>query len=179
MKFCFLSLGFAVCFLLLSFAQTQVQVQAQYIPGPVAVIDKTPDGQFSTHFICAERDPTLGYALITFLGGSQAYPGNTPMAKSVVFEDGTATGAISTGFIFTKAYSQPGTYWVYLRDLSTSNIVDYLQIEIVTHGVYNGDCYISRMTTDENGNPAEDGGPFPPIGWDSGSLPPAYTPSSN
>jgi len=171
-KMKFLSLVFVSCLLSLT------QVGAQYIPEATVVIDKTPYGQFSTHFTCKSIDPLLGYAVVNFVSGSQAYPGNTPTAKSVVFSDGTATGAMSAGAGYTRAYNQPGTHWAYLRDLSTSNIVDYVQIEIVTHGVYNGDCY-TRMTTDENGNPGADGGPFPPDGWDSGSLPPAYTPSNN
>ena len=165
-----------VCFLL-SFIGLG-QVQAQYTPWHPVLIDDVVNGLLSTHFTCAYIDPLSGYAHVKFGGGRQAYSWTGMTPKSLLFADGTSTGTMTGGVQYTRAYNQPGTHWVLLRDLSTSNIVDYLQVEIVTHGVYNGDCY-ALMATDSNFNTGVDGGPLPPTNWDTLSLPPAYTPSSN
>lgn len=194
---------FVYCFLVLAFVFCFIQVRAQtdqtdqptpttapytpyYIPLPddgytplhTATVNDPSMNLFSTHFMCPVIDPLLGYALANFRGGRYSFSFTASTQYAILFADGTQTGTVSGPWSYTRAYNQPGTHWAYLRDLSTGNIVDYVQIEVITHTVFTGDCY-NRMATDENGLTGPDGGPLPPSDWQSGALPPPYTPSNN
>lgn len=140
--------------LLLACLLTLVASQ-QIVPG--VVIDD-PSVSISTNYVCIYK-PTSGTATLNFVGGSWANQPGTgfPLTKAVVFSGGlgTKTGTIIPNMQATMSYATTGLYWNYIRDLSNSNNIDYVLVEVVNFG--SADC--SAIGTSPPASYASNGNP--------------------